>query len=235
MMVGYANEHAAGTYRVYMLRTGRFIETRDVFWLDMYYGQWLNGDDSHDLAESSRNDDDSDNDDESEVFVYEHDDPKDDNDDEDSIQDDQNKNDSDTLHLSSISDDNGSIYDSDDDDKNTVKNSFDPYRQQFLNTPATRAARYASRNNNNSEVPYTDDLIRELQRLDTSYNPTLENIEDRSDFAMIHASIIDYGLHSAVSSGYLESVTYKEMLKRPETERKLWLAGCSKEFDCMSK
>ena len=77
MMVGYANEHASGTYRIYMLRTGRVIETRDVFWLDMYYGQWLNGDDSHDLAEYSGHDDGSDNDDESEVFVYEHDDPKD--------------------------------------------------------------------------------------------------------------------------------------------------------------
>ena len=39
MMVGYANQHAAGTYRVYMIRTCRVIETRDVFWLDIYYGQ----------------------------------------------------------------------------------------------------------------------------------------------------------------------------------------------------
>ena len=38
MMVGYSDNHASGNHRVYMLKSGRVIETRDLQWLNMWYG-----------------------------------------------------------------------------------------------------------------------------------------------------------------------------------------------------
>ena len=39
-MVGYAEDHAAGTYRIYMLSSNHVIQTRDVQWLNIFYGKW---------------------------------------------------------------------------------------------------------------------------------------------------------------------------------------------------
>ena len=52
-MVGYGANHAAGTYRIFMLQTERVKLTRDVKWLNLFYGDLL---DLH--AEEGRNDSD---------------------------------------------------------------------------------------------------------------------------------------------------------------------------------
>ena len=42
-MVGYSEQHAIGTYRIFILDTMRTIDTRDVRWLNMYFGICLEG------------------------------------------------------------------------------------------------------------------------------------------------------------------------------------------------
>ena len=39
---------------------------------------------------------------------------------------------------------------------------------------------------------------------------------------------IEEGYHSAVASGYLESGNYKETMKRPKNERKMWMERIAK-------
>ena len=40
IFVCYSDQHAAGTYRMYNIETGKVIVTRDVQWLDKKYGAW---------------------------------------------------------------------------------------------------------------------------------------------------------------------------------------------------
>ena len=40
-MVGYSEQHASGTYQIFMLELHCTINTRDICWMNMYYGTWI--------------------------------------------------------------------------------------------------------------------------------------------------------------------------------------------------
>ena len=262
-MVGYSPDHAIGTYRIFLIGSQRTVNTRDVRWLQQYYGDCLKTEesaefepeDAHKPDSTSNNDSDDDSNDPAYYFsnlpktigetktnnetASESDDDSmpaliEQNDDDDS---------STSSSLSSISD-----QESDDDDEGQTNHGLstpNPY-QRFYNKPgrraehsvrstcaATRAAATTTQDStenvdeSTSEIPITDKLMRELKRLDTSFNRTLNDSTDSAEFCHLHT---DFCLYSAVASGYIEPATYKQMLRRPEKEHSKWLKGCDKEF-----
>eukprot|EP00546_Thalassionema_frauenfeldii_P019660 CAMPEP_0178905998 /NCGR_PEP_ID=MMETSP0786-20121207/6586_1 /TAXON_ID=186022 /ORGANISM="Thalassionema frauenfeldii, Strain CCMP 1798" /LENGTH=274 /DNA_ID=CAMNT_0020577667 /DNA_START=1710 /DNA_END=2531 /DNA_ORIENTATION=- len=207
LMMGYSDKHAAGTYRIYLLRSRKTILSRDVRWLKLYYGDWIRArrtantqqpDTDQDSSfgdyhsEEDTSDSDNDDDDGDSIIRYEYG-----NDDEDKTYDNQ---------------DADSVYGSDDDgysdqpisepgtpssSSSSEESEENPYARRFFNGPARRAERSVR---SDTETPMTDRLIQELQRFDTSYNPTVSG-NDHANYGLRAMTTYpydaaDYGLRA---------------------------------------
>lgn len=244
MMVGYCKQHSAGTYCIFLLDSQTVIETRDVQWLNQYFGDWYSTDNNPN-PDPSDDDNNLDSDNEHMILYRLHCnyDELDDgvgglvnnNNNNESNEDDDSQNINNNDNGGNFSDNDSSS--DKDNDKNDDDEDNNPY-QKFYNKPAQKAehsmrtTRASTRVNNQSEseTPQTDKLINELKKLNTSYNPTINT--KQSDVCF---SSIDFGLHSAVNSNYNKPGSYMQMLKRPIEERRKWLGGCKEESTNIKK
>ena len=228
IMVGYCNQHAAGTYRIFLLESETVIETRDVQWTNQYFGDWYSAE--NDPHHDSSDDDDQPNSDDEDSILYTSN--RHNNDVDGGLT---NNNENENVNVNE--ENNEDNEDNNEDDEESSFSSNDD-ENEFYNKPA-RKAEHSTRTTRTSakareqietETPRTDKLIAELKRLNTSYNPTLDNKQLDICFAGT-----DFGLHSAINSDYAEPGSYKQMLKLPKEEREKWLDGCKEEFNNMNK
>ena len=237
LMVGYCTKNGRGTYRIFMLKSERVVLTKDVRWLGLYYGEWLHMKSGYKVDGIDVNPDPDSSDDEDDVSdgSIVHPESEDDSDDSTAHFNKTNSDDDTSMSMMSIesedsiyglegSSDEGSI---NDEDNNTRQNSFS-------NRPSQRAERYASRHNDSPEIPRTNRVIRALRKLETSYNPTMDNATMNMDISLACLKATDeYGFQTSITSGYVEPSSYKQMMKRNEPERTKWLKGCDKELKNM--
>ena len=237
LMVGYGTKNGRGTYRIFMLKTEKVVLTKDVRWLGIYYGEWLhlkNGKEDDSLQLNPDLDSSEDENNVSDGSIVH---PNDDSDSDDSTAYFYKNNDDDTSITIMSVESEDSVYgvnNSSEDELDDNNNNNNSHERPFTNRPSQRAERYAARHNETLEIPRNDRMIRELKKINTSYNPTIDNGTMGTDisFACLEATD-DFGFQTSTTSGYIEPSSYKEMLRRDNAEREKWLKGCDKELKNM--
>lgn len=212
--LGYAADHAAGTYRVYNQRTQQVIFTRDVQFLKQTYGEYHKAKAEEAEREKSNtpmtilDDDDSDSDD-----------------------------DIPALNHNVVSDDESS---DEEDEENLLEGEPDG---NLLGTGYVSQSSEGEESEGESEAPDSNPkLLRELKKLDTSYNPTIKTHEtgrEESEAARLLVDITKVTNNQqddSTKQQFEEPRTFQEAWYHPdEYQRKMWREAIRKEYRDMIK
>jgi hypothetical protein len=136
------------------------------------------------------------------------------------------------------------LEESSDEEVNTKNENFkEKNNRQVINPTSNNSKEYKDNNK-----PKVNHALRKLE-IDMNYlakdnMETNINVEPTTKYTVttvldeinsLERNYIEFGLSSAVESGYKEPKTYKQAMNRPEPEKSKWMEAIQKEFDDMNK
>jgi len=215
---------------MYHLKTGKVLLSRDIKWLNMMYGEYKIKNFNDEIKYSEY-----DNDDESSLENDSEDEVKE----EESINTTKSEKHQEKIAVETVVSHNIENQDIEEDSSEDETEQNSPKLKREMKalglTPGFRA-RTIRELRALIHNTYDEESISLLTEEET--RETLESFqEEESAFLFLDEKINqldqkynEYGLNSAVESGYLEPKNFKDMLKRPREEKEKWLEGVKKEL-----
>ena len=234
MLVGYADQHAKGTYRMLNLQTNKISVTKDVTWLNMNlieYKKYI--DNTKESMES----------DSTTLKTNESTSSKDESVDSSKMLREMNVP-VETVDSNQLEDSNEKQKEEDNVDSDESSDDFTAQTRKLHNELKALGV--------NLKIPPLDKKLRSRTRARNIINMVIDAktksdlheiaylINEEQDIKSIFTIIDELkeiymngnaAFHSPVESDYKEPKNYRSMLKRPQAEKEKWLEGIQKEFN----